>query len=360
VFYTADVNVDRHRPSHSPCRGGRPGPAGTEAAEEASRDCANIDRPVLPSVRRETEDSDSTDQERNIRQDMNFTRLKAFYSVARHKSFTLAAREMNVSQSTLSLHVQQLERQYDIPLIKRGKNSFNLTEEGKLAFTYAKKIFSLADELNIKLEEKGSPSSGIIRIGCAPSIAQYIVPKIVLSLKEKNPGLELQINTDIAREILKKVLNYECHVGMIGRIAYPDNIIYKQILKPRFHFITSDPKMNDQIRLTDLANYPLVLPERWSVTREYIVNEFHRRNIPLGDCIHCENVSAIKQMVHLGLGGSFFPYYAIEEDVKEGKYRNIEILDDLFLNIDLIYLAKRRKSNTLKSFISTLKNLFLP
>jgi LysR family transcriptional regulator, transcriptional activator of the cysJI operon len=300
----------------------------------------------------------STGKLRGIKQGLNFTRLKAFYFVAKHESFTLAARELNVSQSTLSLHVQQLEHQYDMPLIRRSKNAFRLTDEGKIVFTYAKKIFSLADELAIKLEEKVSPSSGTIRIGCAPSIAQYIVPKIVLSLKENNPGLELQIDTDIAREILNKVLNLECHVGMIGRVPYPNNIIYRQILKPKFHFITSDQKMKDQIRLKDLAHYPLVLPERWSVTREYVINEFRKRNIPLGDCIHCENVSAIKQMVHLGLGGSFFPYYAIEEDVKEGKYRSIEILDDLFLNIDLIYLAKRRKSSTLKSFMATLKNLF--
>jgi len=290
---------------------------------------------------------------------MNFTQLRAFYFVAKHESFTLAAGEMNISQSTLSLHVQKLEQQYDIPLIRRNKNTFRLTDEGKIVYSYAKKIFSLAEDLTVKMEDMGSPSSGIIRIGCAPSIAQYIVPKIVVSLKEKNPGLELQIDTNIAREILRRVLNFEYHIGLIGRISYPNNIVYKQILKPKFHFITADQGMKDPIRLQELAGYPLILPERWSVTREYIVKEFRKRNIPLGDCIHCENVSAIKQMVHLGLGGSFFPYYAIEDDVREGKYRSIEILDDLFLNIDLIYLAKRRKSKTLKSFISTLKNLFL-
>ena len=291
---------------------------------------------------------------------MNFTQLKAFYFVSKHKSFTLAARELNISQSTLSLHVQKLEQQYDIPLIKRDRNTFRLTDEGKIVYSYARRIFSIADDLSMRMEDLISPSSGIIRIGCAPSIAQYIVPKIVLSLKEHNPGLELQIHTDIAREILRKVLNFEYHVGLIGRISYPNNIIYKQILRPKFYFITADGQIKSKLWLKELANYPLILPERWSVTREYIVKEFQKRNIPLGDCIHCANVSAIKQMVHLGLGGSFFPYYAIEEDISEGRYRSIEILDDLFLNIDLIYIAKRRKSRTLRSFTSTLKSLFLP
>jgi len=62
-------------------------------------------------------------------------------------------------------------------------------------------------------------------------------------------------------------------------------------------------------------------------------------------------------MVHLGLGGSFFPFYAIKDDVKEGKYRSIEILDDLFLTIDMIYLSKKRKTKTIQNFISTLENL---
>jgi LysR family hydrogen peroxide-inducible transcriptional activator len=54
---------------------------------------------------------------------MNFTHLKAFYSVVKYQSFTQAARELNVSQPTLSLQVQNLEKQYDIPLLKRTKKA---------------------------------------------------------------------------------------------------------------------------------------------------------------------------------------------------------------------------------------------
>ena len=80
----------------------------------------------------------------------------------------------------------------------------------------------------------------------------------------------------------------------------------------------------------------------------------------MNNYIDCENASALKNMVHLGMGGAFFPLYGIEKDVKEGKYRCIEILDELSLHIDLIYLLERKKSQTVKSFVSALKGYSFP
>jgi DNA-binding transcriptional LysR family regulator len=282
---------------------------------------------------------------------MNFTHLKAFYNVAKYRSFTLAARELNVSQSTLSLQVQNLERQYDIPLIKRTKKAIELTDEGKIVFSYAKRIFSLAHEMERTIEDLNATQSGKLKIGSTQLLARYMLPNIFLALKESNPELRIQLYTGLSREILSKVIDFEYHVGLIGRVSYPGNIICKQISKQKLHLITTD-RINDQIRLKDLSNYPLILREEGSATREYIINEFAKRNIPLNNYIESQNPDAIKRMVHLGMGGAFFPSYSIEEDVQEGRFRKIEIVDHLYLCIDLIYLMERRKSKTLRSFIS--------
>jgi len=282
---------------------------------------------------------------------MNFTHLKAFYNVAKYRSFTVAARELNVSQSTLSLQVQNLERQYDIPLIKRAKKAIELTDEGKIVFSYAKRIFSLAHEMERTIEDLNATQSGKLKIGCTQLLARYMLPNIFLALKESNPELRIQLYTGLSREILSKVIDFEYHVGLIGRVSYPGNIICKQISKQKLHLITTD-RINDQIRLKDLSNYPLILREEGSATREYIINEFAKRNIPLNNYIESQNPDAIKRMVHLGMGGAFFPSYSIEEDVQEGRFRKIEIVDHLYLCIDRIYLMERRKSKTLRSFIS--------
>ncbi|MBW1898781.1 MAG: LysR family transcriptional regulator [Deltaproteobacteria bacterium] len=96
---------------------------------------------------------------------MNFIHLKAFYSVAKYKSFTKAAHRLNVSQPTLTLQVQHLENRYDIPLIKRTKSNIELTSEGKIVFSYAEKIFSIVRDLESNLEDFNSLKAGKLKIG---------------------------------------------------------------------------------------------------------------------------------------------------------------------------------------------------
>lgn len=290
---------------------------------------------------------------------MNFTHLKAFYSVVKYQSFTQAARELNVSQPTLSLQVQNLEKQYDMPLLKRTKKGNELTAEGKIVFSYAEKIFSLAGEMENKLEDLNCAKSGDLKIGSTPTLAHYMLPNLILKLKKINPDLKFQLYTGLSREVLGKVLDFEYHVGIIGRVEYPSNVVYTEIINPKLYFITAD-RMKNPIRLKDLSDYPILLPERGSATREYLIGEFQKKSIPLNHYIDCENASALKNMVHLGMGGAFFPLYGIEKDVKKGKYHCLEILDELSLHIDLIYLLERKKSQTVKRFVAALKGYSFP
>lgn len=282
---------------------------------------------------------------------MNFTHLKAFYTTARLKSFNRAAQELRVSPSTISLQVRTLENYYNIPLLKRTSRSVELTAEGIMVFSYAEKIFSTANQMESAIADLGTVQSSRLKIGSTRLFAEYILPKIIQKLRENNPGLRLQLYTGLSREILKKVIDFEYHAGINGRVPYPDNIIRKQISKQKLCFITSDD-LGARIRIQDLSNYPLILGEEGSATREYIINEFSNRNIPLNNIIESQNPSTTKQMVQLGMGGTFLPAYSIEEDVRKGRFKRVEVIDDLNLYIDLIYLKERKKSKALRSFIS--------
>jgi len=64
--------------------------------------------------------------------------------------------------------------------------------------------------------------------------------------------------------------------------------------------------------------------------------------------------------VHLGMGGAFFPLYAIAEDIQEKKYRRIEILDDIHITVDLIFLKDRKNIKMVKNFLSALQSYSFP
>jgi LysR family transcriptional regulator, transcriptional activator of the cysJI operon len=283
---------------------------------------------------------------------MNFTHLKAFYSVALCSSFTQAAQMLNISQSTLSLQVQSLEKKHGISLIKRNKRSFELTEEGRVVFKFARQIFSLADNLNNAIEDLKVSS---LKIGSTPTLAHYVMPGVIMALKKRNPLLKYELYTGLSRELLMKVKDYEYHVALIGRIEYSDNIISKNIAEPRLYFITAEP-MGKTISLEDLSDYPIILPEQGSATRDYIIREFQQRDIRLNICMDCENSEAIRNMVRLGMGGAFFPLYGILDDVREGKYHQCAIVEDLHLTLDVVYLKERRTMKVIRDFIVALRD----
>jgi DNA-binding transcriptional LysR family regulator len=282
---------------------------------------------------------------------MNFTHLRAFYGVALCRGFTPAAEMLNISQSTLSLQVQSLEKTHCIALIKRNKRAIELTEEGQVVFEFAEKIFSLADNLHSAIEDL---KVSRLKIGSTPTLAHYIMPAVIMALKKRDPLLKYELYTGLSRELLTRVINYEYHAALIGRVEYPPNIISKKIAEPKLYFITARP-LGETIRLADLSGHPILLPERGSATRDYIVHEFQKRGIPLNICMDCENSAAIRNMVHLGMGGAFFPLYSIVEDLQNGRYHRSAIEEDLHLTIDVVYLRERRTMKVTRDFIAALR-----
>ncbi|MHB8771045.1 MAG: LysR family transcriptional regulator [Syntrophales bacterium] len=284
---------------------------------------------------------------------MNVNHLKAFYEVAKAKSFTLAAKQMNVSQPTLSMQVKSLEKRFAVPLIKRNKKAFELTEEGNIVFRHAEKIFSLLHELKKELENFETHN---MIIGSTPYISDHVLPDILLAIREKYSDVKVQIYTGLSQEVLDKVVEYEYHLAVIGRLPYPDNIVSVPILKAKLLFISKED-MGGRVNLKGLASHPIILPEKGSATRDYLIREFAARNLTITNRIDCENPPAIQHMVQLGLGGAFFPLFSIQRGVQAGYFHMAEIEEDLFVDYDLIFLKDRRSSNMVRIFTSTMKRL---
>src|SRR4030043_1128757 len=285
---------------------------------------------------------------------MNFYHLRAFYCVAKNKSFSIASEELHVSQPTISMQVKSLEQTYNVQLIWRRGKYFRLTEEGQLVYSHAKQIFTLAQNLKKVMSDF---SENLIRIGSTPYIAHYILPNLLIVLKQSHPNMKVEIYTGLSTEILQMVIDSEYHVGVIGRLPYPDTVVSKFITEKRLYFITKDPHLPDSLHLKDLENCPIILPEKGSATREYIINEFSKRNIPIRIYVECENPPAIKHMVNFGLGGAFFCLSDIEEEVKRKQFRKINIIEELSVNYDLICLKERKNSKIVKIFDAIMQKL---
>jgi DNA-binding transcriptional LysR family regulator len=251
------------------------------------------------------------------------------------------------------LQVKDLEAYLNNPLFQRNSRQVDLTEEGQVVFSYAEKIFSLSDELEKEFADLYNLDSGTLKIGVAHVTLKNLVPNLISGLKKSHPKVGLQLFTGLSKEILYKIINYEYHVGVIARVTYPDNLIYKEIAKEALYFITRED-IPEELGLRELAEFPVVMQAEGAAHREIIINEFHKRKIPLNICIETEDPNTQRSMVELGIGGAFMPLSTIEEDVKKGKFKMAKIRDGLYFYFDAIFLEERRKSRAVRAIISTI------
>jgi DNA-binding transcriptional LysR family regulator len=290
---------------------------------------------------------------------VNLTHLKAFYMVAKNRSFTLACRELEVSQPTISLQVRELEKYCGNPLLTRNTKQIELTQEGKLVFPLAEKIFALEGEIENTIEEIRNLNLGTLEIGTTFLTLENLIPDIIRSIKDRNPGLRIHLSAGSAEEVLRGVIDYKYHLGIIGRLPYPNNIIAKEIQKMKLYFISKN-EIKGKVYLEDLANFPVICPSKGNGLRELLVNEFRKRNITLNIQIESDNPRIIRSMVQGGLGGAFVPSYAKDEELEGKGITLTEIIDSPFLYLDAIFLKERRKSHFVKSAVSAIQNFEHP
>ena len=114
---------------------------------------------------------------------MSDFRLKVFYSVAKNLSFTKASQELFVSQPAITKHIRELEGMYQTRLFNRLGNRISLTEAGQVMLEHCERILSEYRRLEYDMHLLHNEYTGQLRLGASTTIAQYILPAVLASLR---------------------------------------------------------------------------------------------------------------------------------------------------------------------------------
>src|SRR5450759_986684 len=121
---------------------------------------------------------------------MNLYRLKIFLAVARRLSYSRAAEDLFISQPAVSRHVASLAKELGIQLLGQSGNRVFLTEMGRLAFSYAQRLFDVEEELSTALAEVANLRRGRLRLGGSSTPGIYLLPPVVAAFQDRYPGIE--------------------------------------------------------------------------------------------------------------------------------------------------------------------------
>ncbi|GGC04572.1 LysR family transcriptional regulator [Marinobacterium zhoushanense] len=150
--------------------------------------------------------------------DFELKQLRVFTTVVQCGGFSAAEAELNITRSTISIHIANLESRLNLKLCHRGRAGFALTEEGKIIYESAKKLFDSVEEFRATVNNLNATLSGDLRLIFSDTVSgdpRLGLPELINQINELAPGVYITVDVASMSEIEQMVINEEAEVGFI-------------------------------------------------------------------------------------------------------------------------------------------------
>jgi len=285
---------------------------------------------------------------------MNFHQLKVFYTVAKEKSFSSAAKKLFLTQPAVTIQVHLLEDYYGIKLFERLGKSIELTDAGKGLCSYAEQIFQLASETENVMADFRSLDQGLLKIDTTRTIARYYMPKILGIFSERYPKVKINLRAGNSREALDCILNFASDIAIVGRLNYPGELSIIPIFEERLVVITSPTSKlfgKEKIAFNDLHKTPIILREEGSAIRKVLLEEFKKEDVAPAVIMDMGNSDALIELVKQDMGFSILTWALVKDEIRRGSLRVVPVTDKkLSLPFDIIFHRSREPSRLIQVF----------
>ncbi len=232
--------------------------------------------------------------------------IRAFCQVVRSGSITQAAQKLFLSQPSITLQIQALERELHTTLFERRGPTLRLTPDGEALLALAEPLVQGMDHLQTNFVAKhGRLESGELNIGAGESTILYILPEVVSRFTKAYPGIHMRLYNVTGRDGLKMLKTDEIDFAVGSMLDVPDDITYQPV-------VTFDPVLITPIghplsekvnpSLQDISQYGLILPPRHLSTWGMVKYVFQQNNLSFKVTLEAGGWEVIKKYVELGLG----------------------------------------------------------
>jgi DNA-binding transcriptional LysR family regulator len=232
--------------------------------------------------------------------------MRAFCEVVRTGSVTLAAQHLFLSQPSVTLQIQALERELGVTLFERRGPVLKLTPDGETLYTLAEPLVKGIDGLEETFAAMhGKLESGELNIGAGESTILYILPEAVKRFVTDYPRIHTKLHNVTGRDGLKMLRADEIDFAVGSMLEVPDDIIYEPVamfdpvlITPKDHPLAAKSK----VTLEDISQYGLILPPRHLSTWNMVKYIFQQHNLTFKVTLEAGGWEVIKKYVELGMG----------------------------------------------------------
>ena len=267
---------------------------------------------------------------------MNIRKLEIFYRTAKCLNMSQVAKDMYISQPSISQCISEIESEVDAKLFDRIGKKLYLTHEGQIFYEYTRRILNIYEE-GINVIRSSKSNKGKLVIGASTTIGTYIMPYIIHKFNQKEKDIEISMIIDNKQNIEELILNNKVDIAFIEGTVNSKEIILKDIWTDELVFISSiNHEWNGKkyLDIEDLKNNKFIIREDGSGTRERFEDFLENKDIKFDSYIELSNLEAILNYVKLNIGVSCLPYMSVLSE-ENSKSINVYRLKDHNINRSL-------------------------
>ena len=285
--------------------------------------------------------------------DMSIQKYMAFVKTVEYGSFTKAAEILNYSQSGISRMINDLENEWKITLMERGKTGIRLTSDGLKLLPHAKSICSEYEKLRIQVDELNGLQSGLIRIGTFSSVATHWLPNIIKEFRKDYPNIDYELLPGDYIEIEEWIDEGRVDCGFL---PLPVGSEFETVFLQRDKFFAVLPQDHplaneDKFPIAALCGEPFLLLEKGGFSE--VLKIFDRYKLKPDIHFTTWDDYAIMSMVESGLGISVLPQLILKRIPYNIIFRELDV--PAYRDIGLVLRSKKNTSPAVKKFMDYLQ-----
>ena len=282
--------------------------------------------------------------------------MQIFLNVVKSGHLTNVAKEMNLSQSAISMSIKELENILGRPVFDRINKKLVLNEVGRAFHKEIDPIFKKLSD--IEYEFKNSENKGMIRVGASTTIVDYLMPSIICSYMSAYPDVKITLKEGNTKEIADMIAEGTIDIGFVEGLVSGSDIIKEKIGIDELIVVTSDKNLAKPVYIDELSKKRWVLREEGSGTREVFLNYIKDKVDDLNIFFELGHTESIKSILMNRECLTCISKISVENELKEGKLYRAEVKNfECKRDFLMIYHKDKYHSTLFEKFLFFSKKL---
>lgn len=255
--------------------------------------------------------------------------FRVFKAVCEKNSISDAADELFISQSAVSQSIKQLEQGLNTILFTRSKKGVRLTAEGTLLYEYVSSAIDLIKAGETKLELMKQLEFGELKIAASDTISNYLLLPKLEQFSHLHPKIKLRIINRTTDESISLVKSAAVDLAFINMPVNDNEVDITHFMDINDIFVAAKHSalIGQTLTLEQLANEPLILLEKKSVSRRYVEQWFESHNVKISPEIELGSHDLLLEFARINLGISCVIKEFSQNHLKKGELVSLSLTE---------------------------------